>query len=160
MRLTVDEAYKKYADRIFGAAFNVCQNQADADDVVQDTFIKYHSWKKEFSDEEHIKAWLLKVAINRARDIRTSFWRKNKVTWEDYMEDLIFEKPEDEHIFEAVMKLPQKYRTVIHLYYFEEYSITEITEILHSRVGTVKSQLSRGRLLLKQMLKEEWDYDE
>lgn len=58
------------------------------------------------------------------------------------------------------MKLPQKYRTVIHLYYFEEYSITEITEILHSRVGTVKSQLSRGRLLLKQMLKEEWDYDE
>ena len=59
MRLTVDEAYKKYADRIFGAAFNVCQNQADADDVVQDTFIKYHSWKKEFSDEEHIKAWLV-----------------------------------------------------------------------------------------------------
>ena len=160
MKLTIDEAYKQYADRVFAAAFNVCQNKEDADDVVQDTFIKYHSFKKEFTDEEHIKAWLLRVAINRAKDIRASFWKKNKVTWEEYMADLSFTEPEDVHIFEAVMKLPKKYRIVIHLYYFEEYSIAEIANILHSSTGTVKSQLSRGRSYLKQMLKEEWDYDE
>lgn len=160
MRLTCDDAYQKYADRIFAAAFSVCRNRADADDVVQDTFIRYCSVKKEFSGEEHLKAWLLKVAINRAKDIRSSFWRRNQVAWEDYMSDLEFEEPEDGHLFEAVMQLPQKYRTAIHLFYYEDYSVAEIAQILHSREGTVKSQLNRGRALLRTMLKEEWDYDE
>ena len=91
MKLTTDDAFKKYADHVFAAAFSVCQNPADADDVVQDTFIKYHSERKEFSDDEHIKAWLLRVAINRAKDIRASFWRKNRVAWEEYMAELEFE---------------------------------------------------------------------
>lgn len=160
MKLTTDDAFKNYADHVFAAAFSVCQNPVDADDVVQDTFIKYHSERKEFSDDEHIKAWLLRVAINRAKDIRASFWRKNRVAWEEYMaEELIFEEPADEHLFEAVMQLPKKYRTVIHLHYFEDYNVKEIAEILHSRDGTVKSQLSRGRALLKTQLKEEWKDD-
>lgn len=160
MRLPVDEVYKKYADRLFSAAFSVCQNQADADDVVQDTFVKYCTARVNYSDEEHIKAWLLRVAINRAKDIRSTFWRKNKVSWEEYVSLLVFEEPEDEHLFEAVMSLPQKYRMVIHLYYYEEYPVSEIADILHLREGTVKSQLHRGRALLKKMLVEEWNDDE
>jgi RNA polymerase sigma-70 factor (ECF subfamily) len=160
MRLSAEEAFTKYADRMFAAAFAVCRNRMDADDAVQDTLIKYHSLRKDFEDENHLKAWLLRVVINRAKDISASFWRRNKVPWEDYMTELAFEAPEDSRLFEAVMRLPDKYRTVIHLFYYEDYSIQEIAAILKSREGTVKSQLSRGRELLKTMLKEEWDDDE
>ena len=160
MRLSAEEAFTKYADRMFAAAFAVCRNRMDADDAVQDTLIKYHSLRKDFEDENHLKAWLLRVVINRAKDLSTSFWRRNKVPWEDYMTELAFEAPEDSRLFEAVMRLPDKYRTVIHLFYYEDYSIQEIAAILKSREGTVKSQLSRGRELLKTMLKEEWDDDE
>lgn len=159
MRLSVDEAYCKYADRVFAAAFNVCRNQADADDIVQDTFIKYYSRDIDYKNVEHIKAWLLRVAINRAKDITTSFWRKNKVSWEEYMEDIPFEAPEDSRLFEAVMQLPEKYRIVIHLFYYEECSVKEIAQILYRSECTVKSQLNRGRKLLKNMLMEEWNDD-
>lgn len=159
MRLSVDEAYCKYADRVFAAAFSVCRNKADADDIVQDTFVKYYSRDIDYENEEHIKAWLLLVAINRAKDIVTSFWRRNKVEWEEYMDEVAFEEPEDGRLFEAVMRLPNKYRIVIHLFYYEEYSVKEIAQMLHRSEGTVKSQLNRGRKLLKNMLMEEWDDD-
>ena len=131
-----------------------------ADDAVQDTYLRYCSYDKEFTDEDHIRAWLLRVAINRARDQKRSFWEKHRVSWEDYMETLVFEAPEDKSLFEAVMSLPAKYRTVIHLFYYEDYSGARIAEILHSREGTVKSQLNRGRQLLKTKLMEAWNDDE
>ena len=104
-----------------------------------------------------MKAWLIRVTINRAKDITLSFWRKHKETLEEYVETLVFEEPEDSRLFEAVMQLPQKYRIAIHLYYYEGYSVREIADILKKRENTVKSQLGRGRMLLKEMLKEEWD---
>ena len=79
---------------------------------------------------------------------------------EDYMENLTFEAPESENLFEEVMKLPQKYRIVIHLFYYEDYSIKEIAEILKLSQSNVKVRLSRARALLKESLKEEWNYDE
>ena len=160
MRLSVEDTFRKYGDRIFSAAFSVCRNKSDADDVVQDTLIRYFSLNKEFESEEHLKAWLLRVAINRAKDIASSFWRRNTVEWEDYIEDLAFEEPEDSRLFEAVMRLPEKYRTVIHLFYYEDYAVEEISGILRRPAGTVKSQLNRGRTLLKNMLQEDWNDDE
>ena len=160
MRLSVEEAYRRYADRVFSAAFSVCRNRADADDVVQDTFLKYYTRDQAYESEEHLRAWLLRVAINRARDITASFWRRNKVAWEEFMGELTFAAPEDSRLFEAVMRLPDKYRVVVHLHYYEDYSVSEIARLLQSREGTVKSQLSRARALLKTMLKEEWDDDE
>ena len=160
MRLSVDEAFQKYGDRTFSAAFSVCRNHVDADDAVQDAFIKYYSMGLDYESEEHIRAWLIRVAVNRAKDIASSFWRKNKVAWEEYMDELPFETPEDSRLFEAVMRLPDKYRVVIHLFYYEEYALSEIAKILRLREGTVKSRLSRGRRLLKNMLEEEWDDDE
>lgn len=76
------------------------------------------------------------------------------------MENLTFEAPESENLFEEVMKLPQKYRIVIHLFYYEDYSIKEIAEILKLSQSNVKVRLSRARALLKESLKEEWNYDE
>ena len=160
MRLSVDETFQKYGDRIFSAAFSVCRNRADADDVVQDTLIRYYSLDKEFENEAHLKAWLIRVAVNRAKDINASFWRRNTVEWEDTMDELVFEAPEDSRLFEAVMRLPEKYRTVIHLFYYEDYAVEEIAAILRRPKGTVKSQLNRGRALLKNLLQEEWNDDE
>lgn len=160
MRLTADEAFRAYGDRIFRAALSVCRNQADADDVVQDVMIRYHSLGQQYESEEHLKAWLLRVAVNRAKDITASFWRRNKTSWEDCMEEAAFEEPADGRLFAAVMGLPERYRIVIHLFYYEEYSVREIADILRRREGTVKSQLNRGRALLKTKLKEEWDDDE
>lgn len=159
MRLSVDEVYRRYADRLFSAAFSVCRNSADAEDAVQDTLIKYCGSKLEFENEPHIRAWLLRVTVNRAKDIASSFWRRNRVSWEEYMEELPFEEPEDGRLFEAVMKLPEKQRVVIHLFYYEDCSVSEIAEILRMRANTVKSHLNRGRKLLKNMLEEEWAND-
>lgn len=154
MRLSVEEAFRRYGDRVFSAAFSICQNREDADDTVQDTFLKYYAQGRDYIDETHLKAWLLRVAINRAKDITGAFWRRNRVTWEAYMDELEFEEPEDRDLFEAVMGLPEKYRIVIHLHYYEDYSIEEISATLHSSQGTVKSRLCRGRKLLKSMLTE------
>ena len=155
MRLSVDEAFRRYGDRVFSAAFSICRNREDADDTVQDTFLKYHTQNLEYMDEAHLKAWLLRVAINRAKDITAAFWRRNRVSWEEYMDELEFVQPEDRTLFQAVMQLPEKYRLVLHLSYYEEYSIAEIASTLHCSQGTVKSQLSRGRKLLKSMLAED-----
>ena len=160
MRLSAEDAYGRFADHVFSAAFSICRSKADSDDVVQDTFIKYHFGDTEYESEEHIKAWLLRTAVNKAKDITKSFRWKNVVTWEDYMDELQFEEPEDSRLFEAVMQLPEKYRIVIHLFYYENMGIAEIADMLRRHEGTVKSQLNRGRKLLKNMLTEDWNDDE
>ena len=160
MKLSAEDAFRQYGDSVFSAAFSVAGNPEDADDAVQNTFLKYCAYDKEFADQEHLRAWLLRVAINEAKDQRRSFWQKHKVSLEDYMETLAFREPEDKSLFEAVMALPVKYRVVVHLFYYEDYSIAQMAQILHAREGTVKSQLSRGRQLLKNRLLEEWNDDE
>lgn len=160
MRRSVQELFEKYQDNLYIIAFNVCKNAEDAKDVVQDTFIQYYSAKKEFDDEQHIRAWLIRVAINKAKNMNNTFWRRNKMSLEDYMETLAFETPESEELFETVMHLPEKYRIVIHLFYYEDYSVHEIADILKLSESNVKVRLSRGRLLLKEKLQEGWENDE
>ena len=113
--------------------------------------------KKEFDDEKHIRYWILRVAINKAKNIQSSFRRKNEMSLEDYVETLTFETPESRELFEEVMKLPEKYRVVIHLFYYEDYSVKEIAKILRTTESSVKVRLSRGRAKLKDALKEEWE---
>ena len=117
MRQSVQELIERYQNNLYAIAFNICKNPFDAQDVVQDTFIQYFTSKKEFEDEQHLRAWLIRVAINKAKNLTLTFWRQHKVSLEDYMENLTFEAPESENLFEEVMKLPQKYRIVIHLFY-------------------------------------------
>lgn len=157
MKQTVQELVALYQNNLFAVAFNVCKNAQDAEDIVQDTFIQYYTMKKEFENEQHIRAWLLRVAINKAKNANHTFWRRNKLSLEDYMETLTFETPQSENLFETVMRLPEKYRIVIHLYYYEDYSVREIANILRLSESNVKVRLSRGRSLLKEVLKEEWD---
>lgn len=159
MRQPVQELAASYQGSLFAAAFNVCKNAQDAEDVVQDTFVQYYTTKKEFESEQHIRAWLMRVAVNKAKNVNRTFWRRNKISIEDYMETLVFETPAAETLFETVMQLPEKYRIVIHLYYYEEYAVREIAQILKLSESNVKIRLSRGRAMLKETLKEDWDDD-
>lgn len=159
MRQSVQELAASYQGSLFAAAFNVCRNAQDAEDVVQDTFVQYYTTKKEFESEQHIRAWLMRVAVNKAKNVNRTFWRRNKISIEDYMETLVFETPAAETLFETVMQLPEKYRIVIHLYYYEEYAVREIAQILKLSESNVKIRLSRGRAMLKETLKEDWDDD-
>jgi len=159
MKQTLEELVERYQNNLFAVAFNVCKNAQDAEDVVQDTFLRYYTMKKEFDSEQHIRAWLIRVAINKAKNCNRTFWRRNKCSLEEYMETLTFETPESENLFETVMKLPEKYRIVIHLFYYEDYTVHEIAEILNLSESNVKVRLSRGRAVLKAALKDEWDDD-
>ena len=160
MRQSVQELFEKYQNNLYAVAFNICKNAEDAKDIVQETFIQYYSLRKEFDNEQNIRAWLIRVAINKAKNINRSFWRKNKKPLEDYMESLTFETPESEELFETVMALPEKYRIVIHLFYYEDYTVHEIADILRITESNVKVRLSRGRGMLKEKLQEEWEDDE
>lgn len=159
MRQSIKELVSLYQSNLFAIAFNVCKNAQDAEDIVQDTFIQYYISKKEFDNEQHLRAWLIRVTVNKAKNANRTFWRQNKLSLEDYMESLTFETPEDERLFETVMSLPEKYRIVIHLFYYEDYAVREIADILKLSESNIKVRLSRGREMLRKILKEEWNDD-
>lgn len=115
--------------------------------------------KKEFESEQHIRAWLIRVAINKAKNKNHTFFRRNSLPLENYIDTLTFESEESSELFETVMKLPEKYRIVIHLFYYEDYSVNEIADILKVTANNVKVRLSRGRMVLRNTLKEVWEDD-
>ena len=151
-----DKICEKYGDRLYAAAFNICRQQQDAEDAVQDALLAYYRTDKEFETEEHIKAWLLRVTVNAAKSTKRLFWNRNRTSYEEYMDSLIFEEPSDRILMDEVLALPEKYRIVIHLFYFEEYKTREIAEILKLSENTVKTRLSNGRKILKTKL-EGWE---
>ena len=157
MRMETQALAETYRDRLFAAAFQVCGNAADAEDAAQEALLRYHISEKQFESEQHIRAWLLRVAINCAKNVSRSFFRRNTVPLEDYMDSLEFDSGESREIFREVMNLPETYRLVIHLYYYEDYSVAEIGRILGLTESNVKLRLSRGRQKLKKALQEVWD---
>ena len=157
MRMETQALAETYRDRLFAAAFQVCGNAADAEDAAQEALLRYHISEKQFESEQHIRAWLLRVAINCAKNVSRSFFRRNTVPLEDYMDSLEFDSGESREIFREVMNLPETYRLVIHLFYYEDYTVAEIGRILGLTESNVKVRLSRGRQLLKKNLQEVWD---
>ena len=147
---------EKYFDTVYRLALSQTQDSHRADDVLQDVFIRYINSDKVFESEEHIKAWLIRVTINCCKSTFTNSWAKKTVP---LTEDIPFEIPEQEDIYYAVSKLPKKYRAVIHLFYFEELSIKEISEYLKVKESTIKSQLHRGRDMLKEILKGSYEIE-
>lgn len=154
MRQPLEYLIVQYQKSLFVAAFNICGNADDANDMVQETFIQYHVSGKDFNDEEHIKSWLLRVVINKSKNLTRSFWRRNKVSMEEIGDNVVFDSGENEILFEEVMKLPEKYRIIIHLFYYEDYSAAQIAQILEMSEAAVKMRLSRGRNMLRDVLKE------
>ena len=148
---TYDEIADKYIDTIYRLALARTKSQHYAEDITQDVFVKLLSVKKEFDSEEHLKAWLIRVAINLTKDLFSSSWFKRT---DELSEDVSYCDEEISDLYYAVMNLPRKYRTVIHLHYYEGYSVEEIAKIIGATSGTVKSQLHRGRQMLKELMEE------
>lgn len=160
-----------YSDMLYRIAYLQLRNNQDAEDVVQETFYQYIKNRREFESVEHEKAWLIKVTLNGCRKVWRSAWYRRTGAmpeWElaadsestdSNMEQDILQKERNREVMEAVMKLPRKYREVIHLFYFQQMSIKEIGVVTQRKESTVTSQLTRGRELLRKKLKEEYQYE-
>ena len=160
---------RKYMDTVYRIAISHTKELSDADDVVQQTFVKLLTKNVNFTDEEHLKRWLIRVCINECNSLFSSFWRKNvnlfdNSTAEENVtegtDEPSFTQQEDSDLYEAVKMLPAKCRIVVYLFYYEGYSTKEIADIIHVKEATVRTRLVRGRKLLKKELKEAWEYEE
>ena len=148
--------YDKYSGSVYRLAFSYLKNSADAEDIVQEVFMKLFSAELKFPDERSEKAWIMTVTANKCRDMLRSLTYKyfhHSVALEDA--DLIYETPEESAVYHAVMELPPKYRIVIHLYYYEGYSTAETAKIIGISETAVQTRLYRGRNLLKKSLGED-----
>lgn len=173
-----------YSDMLFKLSYLRLQNVQDAEDVVQEVFYQYLKKPQNFQSPEHEKAWFLKVALNGCRKVWRSAWRRHRASWPEEEsaaegsrsqaggikeeadaqaaahepEECFFRQEARTHLLQAVMSLPERYRDVIHLFYYEDLSVKEIARITGRRDSTVTSQLTRGRELLRKSLKEEYDF--
>lgn len=145
-----------YIDSVYRVALNGCRNPHDAEDVVQTVFMKLWQTDTSFDDDCHAKRWLIRVAVNECNSLWRSPWRKNTTPIEELTHEPSFSNPEKSELYYAVKELPQKYRTVVYLYYFEDYSVKETAEILGISETTVQTRLLRARQQLKDRLKEAW----
>ncbi|MBQ9956022.1 MAG: RNA polymerase sigma factor [Ruminococcus sp.] len=156
MENTALEAFRKYGDTVLRTAYACTGNYSEAEDITQEVFLKLHTGKYNFSDETHLKAWLIRSAINRGKSYHRSLKKKERSSLEEISEsELKSEFEEKDHdISREIEELPEKYRSVLYLYYYEEYNIREISEILSKNENTVSSLLQRARKKLKERLEE------
>lgn len=144
---------QRYAPAVYRLAYARTGSRADAEDVMQEVFLRVVKTRPAFTDEDHAKAWLLRVASNCANDLFRLPWRRREEPLEG---DISAPETAGEgSVPEAVLALPARYRIPIHLYYYEGYSVAEAARILGKSEGTVKSQLSRARAMLRDQLKGE-----
>ena len=152
-----ERVYNEYADILFRLSLSYVKSRADAEDVVQDTFVSYINSSPYFHDEEHRRAWLFKVAVNKCRDMHRRQSIRQSVSLDEVghmatEEDLHGESAE---LFAALRCLPQKYRAAVILHYLEGYSVSETAKCLSASESAVKMRLSRGRQMLKNLLEKE-----
>ncbi len=150
--LSKSEIIEKYFNTVYKLALSQVKSTATAEDITQEVFLKYIDRNKDFESEEHIKAWLIRVTVNRCKShfLSAHFKRTVPLTEETDMTVLPKEKSD---IYYAVLELPPKYKTVVHLFYYEDLSISQIAKYLGQKESTIKSQLHRGREMLKEKLK-------
>lgn len=143
----VDAIVNKYSDMLFRISYCILCNKSDAEDALQDTFVKLITKAPVFIDDEHEKAWLIKVATNTSKNMVMLRLRRSTVDLQDVTE--IGVKNEDSEVFEAIMNLPVKYKIVMVLFYVEGYKTEEIAEITQISSEAVRKRLQKGRELLK-----------
>ena len=144
---------ENYIDTVYRVALNYLKNPSDAEDVTQNVFEKLLRQRRDFESREHIRNWLIRVAVNECKHILRSPWH-HRESIEDHARKLSFDDPKHSDLFLAVMELPQKYSLPIYLHYYEGYSTKEIGQILKIPKNTVCTNLKRGREQLKSILQE------
>lgn len=147
---------ERYKDTVFRISLGYLGNTYDADDVVQEVFMKLYITNKYFATDDHVRYWLIRVTINTCKNMLRSSWKTKNVALDQVTApEAVFEHSEQGDLYQAVMELPEKYRTVLYLYYYEELSTKEIARLLKITVTSVTTRLSRAR----DQLKEVWIYE-
>lgn len=156
--ISARELLDMYSPMIYRIAYSAVQNKADAEDITQNVFLKYITANKSFNGEEHRKAWLIRVAVNCTKDYVKSSYYKRRTDMESLPEadgaNPYIQSENKEELRLALRQLPEKYRVPIHLFYYEDMTTSEISAVTGIKESTVKSQLSRGREMLRNILKE------
>lgn len=145
----------RHKDMVYRIAYTYLKNRTDAEDISQETFLKLYMRKEPFMDAESEKAWLIRVTLNACCSLKRSFWQSRR---DDMPEKLSAQESfsvEESRLWHAVFSLPEKYRVVIYLYYYEDYSVKEISHITGQNSSTIQTQLDRGRKRLKKTLEQQ-----
>ncbi len=148
-----EQAVMKYSDVMYRCAYACCGNRSDAEDIVQDTFMQYLKRAPQFADENHRKAWLLRVVINLSKNLKLSFWVRNKRELTESIADA-GDAFADCEIWSAVQQLPPNCRIIIELYYHEGLTIEEIAAVTRVKRSTVAYRLNKAKKLLGDIYKE------
>lgn len=148
--------FRKYGDTILRIAYVCCGSYAEAEDITQDVFLLLHTKHTDFSSDEHLKAWLIRVAVNKSKNFKRSFRVSRTQSMDELPESTssCIMNTDNVDIRNKIESLPKKYSSVIYLYYYEGYNIREISNILEKNENTVSSLLQRGRQKLKLELEE------
>ena len=149
---------ERYMDTVFRVAYSYLRCRDDADDVTQDVLIQLYKEDKAFESDAHVKNWLIRVTVNRCKNVLRAPWHKAEDI-ADYENSLTFEEPQCRELFDAVMSLDRRYRLPVLLYYYEGYRQKEIAALLNVPEETVRTRLSRARAKLKNILSEVSQYD-
>lgn len=151
-----DEIFKtkmrNYYDTVFRTCMAYLQNSHDAEDITEEVFITYYYKSPDFENESLEKSWLLKVAVNKCKNLRKCFWKHQRDDDFDYSTLKVYDNKDESVLGEIIAELPDKYRVLILLYYFEEYSLNEISEILGVNISTCQTRLDRARKRIKEKL--------
>ena len=142
----IKQIIEKYADMVYRVALTRCGNVENAEDIFQEVFFKFSEKMPKFENYEHEKAWFIRVTINLTKNLKNENWNKKVISLD---ENIVFEEKNQSDVFSAVCTLPQNYKTVIYLSYYEGYKVKEISELMKINENTIKTWLSRGREMLK-----------
>ncbi len=148
----VSRAIDRYADTVRRICMVHLKNYADTEDIFQSVFLKYALSSDTFENEHHEKAWIIRVTVNACKDLKKSFFRSKTVSLEELVNEPAVVEEEQREILEIVLSLPEKYKDIVYLHYYEGYSAVEIGRILGKNVNTIYTLLSRARKILKERL--------
>lgn len=146
---------KRNNQRLYMLALSFTKNHFDSEDIIQNVFLKLWKYGGEFENDDHIDKWLTRVCINESKNYIKLSFRKN-ITPDDANDFYTFDSRENHDVFNAVMSLPKKERSVIHLFYYEDMSVKEMAKMLDIKESSVKTRLHRARKRLKNILGDEW----
>ena len=149
----IAEIYERHSKTVYRVCFAYMKNPMDTEDAVQETFVRLITKSPRLESEEHEKAWLIRTAANICKDELKNWWRKHE-NIDDHLDLQAEDMPKTDDVFKAVMQLPDKYKTVIYLYYYEGYDSVEIAKILKKPKSTIRNHLREARNLLKERLGE------
>lgn len=155
-QVDMEEAVEQYADMVYRISMTITRNESDAQDVFQETFLRLVKYKETIENEQHLKAWLIRVASNCAKSFVTDSWNKRTQGIDQTMiTEQTFERKEQGLLFKRIRELPQNHAISLYLFYYEEYTIQEISHIMKKNINTVKSYLRRGKAMLRKHLEED-----